>query len=406
VVTPKELAPLLRHINPPAKVSVSGKRCPDIYAAHGSGTNYELYILHSMADRRDFFATVQLPAARNFYLADCHLGELIELKNVQREGRQCTMGLAFSQRMTYVIVASSSKVSTASSRKAKAHSIHKFGMQPRNYRIVLKDQWAFTPNSLNALPLSTWNTRIGLSRESGGYSHYSESYFESREVPEECMLMMCGTNVADMKADGETKIFEAAINGNILEPYRADMNDEALRDSAEQWEAFCGRQTTKYDIKNFIVKGFNRVSFRTVNLSGSPDTIVYPPLVAGSFSIIRGARGWTIDKPFSIAGYDSWTKYGFPYLSGSGTYRQDFELPSGYKRIVLKFTQTSGPVSIKLNQKNLGVFNWHPMEIDITTSCEQRRNSLEVRVMNTLDNLLRMNGRASGLTGEVFLDVY
>jgi hypothetical protein len=46
------------------------------------------------------------------------------------------------------------------------------------------------------------------------------------------------------------------------------------------------------------------------------------------------------------------------------------------------------------------------MEIDITNTCEQRRNTLDVRVLNTIDNLLRMNGRLSGLTGEVFLDVY
>jgi len=219
---------------------------------------------------------------------------------------------------------------------------------------------------------------------------------------------MCGVAQHTSASEAAGITFEVAVNGNVVEPYRAEVIEEGAQQggSLGNWNRYCGSQTAKYDIKNLLVKGFNRVSIRTVNLTGDPKTIVYPPLVAGTFSIARGARGWAIDKPFSIAGYDSWTKYGFPYLSGSGTYRQDFELPSGYKRIVLKFTQTSGPVSIRLNNKDLGVFNWHPMELDITTACEQRRNSIEVRVMNTMDNLLRMNGRASGLTGEAFLDVY
>jgi hypothetical protein len=46
------------------------------------------------------------------------------------------------------------------------------------------------------------------------------------------------------------------------------------------------------------------------------------------------------------------------------------------------------------------------MEVDITDVCETRRNELSVRVVNTIDNILRMNGRPSGLMGEVYVDVY
>ncbi|MBD3391079.1 MAG: hypothetical protein GF418_03400, partial [Chitinivibrionales bacterium] len=393
VAAPKELSPFVKHIPPAARVSVSGKRCPDIYAAHGSGSNYEVYVLHNMAERRDFFATVQLPAARHFYLADCLSGELHELKNVQREGKMSTMGLTFAPRVTYIIAASSTKITTANQRKTKSSVVHKAGTQPRNYRIVLKDQWAFTPNDLNVLPLANWNTRIGLSRESGGYSHYCESYFEAREIPDTCVFTLCGFPVQGSLSESAGKTFELAVNGNVVEPMRSDAAGENQPELFGRAVAFCGPQSAKYDIRHLLVKGFNRVSVRTVSLTGDPTTIVYPPLIAGSFAIARGTKGWTIDRPLSMAGYDSWTKYGFPYLSGSGTYRQDFELPSGYKRIVLKFTHTSGPVEVFLNQKSLGTFSWHPMEIDITSACEQRRNTLEVRVMNTMDNVLRMNGR-------------
>ena len=105
-------------------------------------------------------------------------------------------------------------------------------------------------------------------------------------------------------------------------------------------------------------------------------------------------------------GQDSWTKYGYPYLTGCGIYSQIFEIPSDYKRLVLKLSLVSGPVSIKLNSKNIGSFNWHPIEVDITDFCQSKRNELFITVMNTADNLIRMNGRSSGILGEVYLDVY
>ena len=59
-----------------------------------------------------------------------------------------------------------------------------------------------------------------------------------------------------------------------------------------------------------------------------------------------------------------------------------------------------------MNGHSLGILNWQPMAIDITKLVEQRRNVIKVSIVNTFDNLLRMNGRASGLLGEVYLDIY
>jgi hypothetical protein len=38
--------------------------------------------------------------------------------------------------------------------------------------------------------------------------------------------------------------------------------------------------------------------------------------------------------------------------------------------------------------------------------CESKRNELSVCVVNTIDNIIRMNGRPSGIIGEGYLDVY
>jgi hypothetical protein len=137
-----------------------------------------------------------------------------------------------------------------------------------------------------------------------------------------------------------------------------------------------------------------------------PLTIIYPPVIAGTFSIVKGSSGWILTNTPLAAGHDSWTKYGYPYLSGAGVYKQVFELPGEYNRLVLRFSQVSDSIGVTVNGKELGILNWHPMEVDITDVCETRRNELSVRVVNTIDNILRMNGRPSGLMGEVYVDVY
>jgi hypothetical protein len=167
-----------------------------------------------------------------------------------------------------------------------------------------------------------------------------------------------------------------------------------------------GANTYVYDINAHIRKGINRISLRTLGLVFDPLTIIYPPVIAGTFSIVKGSSGWILTNTPLAAGHDSWTKYGYPYLSGAGVYKQVFELPGEYNRLVLRFSQVSDSIGVTVNGKELGILNWHPMEVDITDVCETRRNELSVRVVNTIDNILRMNGRPSGLMGEVYVDVY
>jgi hypothetical protein len=126
----------------------------------------------------------------------------------------------------------------------------------------------------------------------------------------------------------------------------------------------------------------------------------------GNFSIAKGPHGWALDNRPAIVGHDSWTKYGYPFLSGRAAYSQTFEVPNEYEKLILRFSQVSGTVYVKVNDADIGALHWHPMELDITSYCTSQRNLLTVEVVNTVDNVLRLNGRPSGLTGEVFIDVY
>ncbi len=407
IVSVNDFVSRLAEVEQAFSVTVGGKACSEIQTTYGSGNNYDIFYLHNSSVKRDYFTTIECTEKNHIYLVDCHEGELHEIENVQNNDGLSILDLDIAPKQTCVLLASDSKVPGVDAKKDKKHPFNVFGTVNRNYRVVLKDRWSFSPdaNSFNVLPLASWNKRIGLSRDSGGYSHYYEAYFETEEVPQTCMLVFCGISNFKKLMSSSIREFEVSVNGIVISPFQLDKGEEVSESDIANVK-FCGPWSLKFDIRESVMKGINRVSIRTIGLIHDPGAIVYPPIIAGGFSIKKGSRGWTIDAQKTEANYGSWTKHGFPYLSGSGTYEQIFEVPTDYQRIVLKFNQVSGSIIPEVNGHSLGILNWQPLAVDITKFVEQRRNLIKVSIVNTFDNLLRMNGRASGLLGEVYLDVY
>jgi len=407
VVPLNDLALKLTRFELDLRINVSGKPCPDIYSASGCGKDYAIYSIYNDSAKRDYFATIEFPQADHVYLVDCGNGQTHEIEKVQRTNGYALIELNISPRQTYIIASSAVKVpAQEAGKKEKKQDLYQRETINRNYRVVLKDRWSFSPETFNVLPLASWSARIGLSRDSGGFSHYYEAYFETIEVPEACMLMFCG-QLQDQGTLVRTalKEFEVSLNGITVLPCKPKPAAEQTEQDA-RFSSFCGTATLKYDVREAVMKGLNRVSVRTIGLVDDPAAVMYPPVLAGLFSIKKSARGWTIDTPKTEATYGSWTKNGFPYMSGTGVYEQVFEVPTDYTRIILRLNQVSGTISVEINNTMLGIKNWQPIGYDITDLIEPRRNVLRIRVQNTFDNLLRMNGRASGLIGEAYLDVY
>jgi len=428
-VTPaNDLEASLGHIKPVASVSVQGKKCADVSISAGSSSSQAVFTIINKSDSLDYFATVELPEEKYFYLSDCTSGELHEIMDVQRKDAFCRINLNVAPRQAYFIIGCNQKQNATVLAKSKKPVINVTGTLQRNYRIVLKDQWQFTPNSLNVLPLAAWNTRIGLSREFGGFSHFYESYFEVKDVPEVMALSLFGLNGATLSASINEKSIELNVNGMRItdaafcDPAKlaslfpshaaqtpmdpANLADPQINLHTKPCLDLFSKNVPTFTIKDSVRKGINRISLRTLGLVFDPMALTYPPLIAGNFAIIKGPNGWVIDTTMPMVSHDSWTKYGFPYMSGCGTYSQVFEIPSDYNRLVLKLSQVSGTTSIALNETQLDSFNWHPMEIDITDIVSTKRNELSISIVNTIDNMIRMNNRASGLIGEVYLDVY
>lgn len=413
----RDLEAACAEIRPVVALSMIGKKCTDIFSSHNATDGMDMFCMHNISPTQDYTVTVEIPEQKNVSLVDCAKAEVHELLEVQKQDKKCRINLTFLPKQTYFIVSSSQKLQTTPLGKGKKHLVNTIGSLPRSYRIVLKDQWQFTPASLNMLPLANWNTRIGLSREFGSYSLFYEAYFEVRDLPQTCLLVLGALtgNTTYQRCASQEKPLEVTINGTHV-------NDTGVLVDAGQTigvpdavapmpdapviQNLFGNSTYTYNIKENIRKGINRISLRTLGMVFDPLTIVYPPLIAGSFSIVKGSAGWILSTTSPTVGHDSWTRYGYPYLSGTGIYKQVFELPGEYTRLVLRFSQVSDTIDVSINGNSPTILNWHPMELDITDACNSKRNELTVRIVNTLDNILRMNNRPSGLIGEAYVDVY
>jgi hypothetical protein len=395
----------LSHIEPTIEVKAEGRQCDNIYTTYGNIENYSTCFFHNNSLKNDYYTTIEFPTVNHVYYVDCVKGELTEIETLEEKEGKSSIKHNFVPKQTSFFIFSSTKIPGVTLKKGKVPNIEIFKMKNKKYRVVLKDRWSFKPTSLNALPLATWNTRIGLSRDSGGFSHYYEAFFEIEEPPETCMLAFCGC----LKDEVNESEFEVSVNSMIVKPFKKALPDNDVEEFVEldpNLENFCNTTTLKYDIKDTIMKGINRVTLRTTGSIEDPKALYYPPVIAGYFPIKKGSKGWIIKTQDSEIGYGSWTKYGYPYLSGSGIYEQLFELPADFDRLILRLEKISGSVSVEINEKSFGVINWQPFSVDITDVVEPRRNLLRIGVVNTIDNLLKMNGRASGLVGEVFLDLY
>lgn len=414
----RDLEAACSDIKPVVSLSTLGKKCSDMFTSHNATEGMDMFCVHNISPNQDYSVTIEIPEQKNLFLVDCTNAEVHELQDVQKQDKKCLINLTFLPKQTHFIVSSSQKLTTTIPNKGKKHLVNTLYNLPRSYRIVLKDQWQFSPATLNMLPLANWNTRIGLSREFGSYSLFYEAYFEVRDIPSVCILALgalTGATTYQYCASQE-KPLEVTINGTrvseagLVEPAPAPADAQAdptipVYDTTVLRSLF-GTSTFTYPIKEHIRKGINRISLRTLGMVFDPLTIVYPPLLAGSFSIVKGSAGWILSTASPVVGHDSWTRYGYPYLSGTGIYKQVFELPGEYKRLVLRFSQVSDTIDVSVNGKPPIILNWHPMELDITDACDSKRNELTVRIVNTLDNVLRMNNRPSGLTGEAYVDVY
>lgn len=274
--------------------------------------------------------------------------------------------------------------------------------------LKLEGAWQFTPLNDNALVISKWLARQEdeegeqfaaptlaskdgwLEMTMGAWSYQlpaepSRAYpipvwyripFHTVDVPESLCLIVDGWAGADWKL---------YVNGEAVE--------------AEPVRSAFDSQMKSIDIQRHVKLGDNLIALRLVVTSPTDGLLDLVKLV-GSFRAAPGPDGkLAIHKADTAILPADWAKQGYPYYSGTGSYRTRFILPESYagKRTFLRADLFDDTLEVLVNGQSADVRLWPPYEIEITQFLRPGENEIDLRVANTLVNLLEAVERPSGL---------
>ena len=115
---------------------------------------------------------------------------------------------------------------------------------------------------------------------------------------------------------------------------------------------------------------------------------------------------WEISLPDGIKQTNKlkdWCDYGFPEYSGSMTYKTEFELNDA-SIVKLDMGEVRDIAEVLINGVKVAVRCWQPFILDVSKYVIIGRNTLQIKVTNTLANALTDIKSPSGLIGPVLIE--
>jgi hypothetical protein len=159
------------------------------------------------------------------------------------------------------------------------------------------------------------------------------------------------------------------------------------------------RSSLDAEIKEVLVApqvkpGRNCVAVR-LTVNRRTDGMLDPLKIVGDFTL----AGRTIVAPAGTITVGDWTKQGYPFYSGTGVYRCEFTLPKKYTdgRLFLNVECGEDVLELAVNGVPRGVCPWPPYRCDLTGALKEGVNLVELKVTNTLINLLEGVEHPSGV---------
>ncbi|MCC7358140.1 MAG: hypothetical protein IT317_01600 [Anaerolineales bacterium] len=111
--------------------------------------------------------------------------------------------------------------------------------------------------------------------------------------------------------------------------------------------------------------------------------------IVGSFAVQPGAAGFALHAEPSTTSAADLTREGYPFYAGQVLLAQDIDLPDGWQQAILDLKGLETTVAeVSLNGRTAGTLAWPPHHLDVTALAAPGRNRLEIKLVNSLHNLL------------------
>ncbi len=152
------------------------------------------------------------------------------------------------------------------------------------------------------------------------------------------------------------------------------------------------------NIQPFVREGLNVVTVKLV-VNRRTDGILDLLKILGDFALEKENGEYVIIKRKERIKAGDWTKQGYPFYSGTGIYRNEVSVPAGYLegRTFLEAECGDDVLDVRVNGSPACIAPWHPYRLDVSSLLREGPNTIELRVTNTLINMLEAVQKPSGL---------
>jgi hypothetical protein len=284
--------------------------------------------------------------------------------------------------------------------------------------LILDGEWAFHAEHPNALVIGQWLT--GAETPGQGPEAYARP-----EINESAWLpMVPGAWSYQLPAEPEANYpipvwYRISFHVDTLAPWVGLIVDGF---AGSEWRLYANGQPVtaaparsaidsqmkEVDITPHLRPGRNVLALRLV-LTSATDGLLDPLKITGDFRLEKAGDGaFRIAPPRRRLDPAPWTVQGYPYYSGIGVYRRRFSLPDHFtsQRVFVEAEMGDDVLEVIVNGQPAGVRLWAPYGVEVTELLNPGENELELRVANTLVNLLEAVERPSGLAGAPRLVAY
>jgi hypothetical protein len=280
--------------------------------------------------------------------------------------------------------------------------------------LVLDGEWEFQPETDNALVIGKWLTTHET--DGKGWEAYAKPDVDPQG--QDWLPMVPGAWSYQLPVEPDTpypipvwyrigfksdtfplKTVNLIVDGFAGSEWLLFVNGERVESKPVRSQV--DGQMKVVDITSHLRQGENLIALRLV-VTNSTDGLLDLLKLTGDFSLARQSDGaYHIEAPRTSLKPKPWTDQGYPYFSGRAVYRKRFELPESFigQRVFLVPEMQDDVLEVMVNGESAGVRLWAPYEMEITDFLKSGENVLELRVANTLVNLLEAVERPSGLAG-------
>jgi hypothetical protein len=152
------------------------------------------------------------------------------------------------------------------------------------------------------------------------------------------------------------------------------------------------------NIKKYVQEGNNTV-FITLKANRRTDGILDLLKIVGDFSLNEKDGLYSISSRKDSIRVGDWTKMGYPFYSGTGVYETEFYLSDEYLqgRLFLEVECGEDVLEVIINDNEPVIAPWHPYRFDVSDLVKSGKNKIQIKVTNTLINILEAVQLKSGL---------